>query len=61
MSTQIHYRVLEGDTAQMVGFLIIAGSVVMFALMIIFGSFWIVSGMGSGLGGSEGSNMTIYL
>ena len=28
----------EGDTAQMVGFLIIAGSVVMFALMIIFGS-----------------------
>ena len=45
----------EGDTAQMVGFLIIAGSVVMFALMIIFGSFWIVSGMGSGLGGSGGT------
>ena len=45
----------EGDNAQMVGFLIIAGSVVMFALMIIFGSFWIVSGMGSGLGGSGGT------
>lgn len=45
----------EGDTAQIVGFLIIAGSVVMFALMIIFGSFWIVSGMGSGLGGSGGT------
>ena len=45
----------EGDTAQMVGFLIISGSVVMFALMIIFGSFWIVSGMGSGLGGSGGT------
>ena len=45
----------EDDTAQMVGFLIIAGSVVMFALMIISGSFWIVSGMGSGLGGSGGT------
>jgi hypothetical protein len=45
----------EGDVEQMVGFLIIAGSVVMFALMIIFGSFWIVSGMGSGLGGSGGT------
>ena len=45
----------EGDTAQMVGFLIIAGSVLMFVLMIIFGSFWIVSGMGSGLGGSGGT------
>ncbi len=31
----------EGDTGQMVGFLIIAGSVVMFVLMIILGSLWI--------------------
>ena len=33
----------EGDAAQIVGFLIIAGSVIMFVLMIIlgsFGSFW---------------------
>ena len=45
----------EGDTGQMVGFLIIAGSVVMFVLMIILGSFWILSGMGSGLGGSGGT------
>ena len=45
----------EGDTAQMVGFLTIAGSIVMFVLMIIFGSIWILSGMGSGLGGSGGT------
>ena len=45
----------EGDRAQMVGFFVIAGSVVMFALMIIFGFFWILSGMGSGLGGSGGT------
>ena len=45
----------EGDSRQMVGFLIIGGSVVMFALMIILGSFWILSGMGSGLGGSGGT------
>ena len=45
----------EGDTAQMVGFLIIAGSVVMFVLMIILGFMWALSGMGSGLGGSGGS------
>lgn len=45
----------EGDTAQMVGFLIIAGSVAMFVLMIILGSIWILSGMGSGLGGSGGT------
>ena len=45
----------EGDTAQMVGFLIITGSVVMFVLMIILGSIWILSGMGSGLGGSGGT------
>ena len=45
----------EGDTAQMVGFLIIAGSVVMFVLMIILGFFYVLSGMGSGLGGSGGT------
>ena len=38
----------EGDTAQMVGFLIIAGSVVMFVLMIILGFIWALSGMGPG-------------
>ncbi len=45
----------EGDTGQMVGFLIIAGSVLMFVLMIILGFMWALSGMGSGLGGSGGS------
>ena len=45
----------EGDTALMVGFLIIAGSVVMFVLMIILGSIWILSGLGPGLGGSLGT------
>ena len=45
----------EGDTAQMVGFLFIAGSVVMFVLMIILGSIWILSGIGPGLGGSGGT------
>lgn len=45
----------EGDTAQMVGFLIIAGSVVMFLLMIILGTIWVLSGIGSGLGGSGGT------
>ena len=45
----------EGDTAQMLGFLTIACSVVMFILMIIIGFFWILSGMGSGLGGSGGT------
>ena len=45
----------EGDTAQMVGLLAIAGSVVMFVLMIILGFMWALSGMGSGLGGSGGT------
>ena len=45
----------EGDTAQMVGFLAIAGSVVMFVLMIMLGSLWILSGLGPGLGGSGGT------
>ena len=43
------------DPAQMVGFLIVAGSVVMFVLMILLGFFWVLSGLGSGLGGSGGS------
>ncbi|MGB0488820.1 MAG: hypothetical protein ACPGMU_06315 [Candidatus Poseidoniaceae archaeon] len=45
----------EGDVEQMVGFLIIAGSAAMFVLMIVLGSFWIISGIGSGLGGSGGT------
>ena len=45
----------EGDTARMIGFLTIAGSVVMFVLMIVIGFFWILSGIGSGLGGSGGT------
>ena len=45
----------EGDTAQMVGFLFIAGSVVMFVLMIMLGTMWILSGIGPGLGGSGGT------
>ena len=45
----------EGDIAQMVGFLAIAGSVVMFVLMIMLGSIWILSGIGSGFGGSGGT------
>jgi hypothetical protein len=45
----------EEDTAQMVGFFIIVGSVVMFVLMILLGFFWVLSGMGSGLGGSGGT------
>ena len=45
----------EGNTAQIIGFLTIAGSVAMFVLMIIFGSLWILSGIGPGLGGSGGT------
>ena len=45
----------EGDTAQMVGFFIIAGSVMMFSFMIILGTIWILSGIGPGLGGSGGT------
>ena len=45
----------EGDGAQTVGFFILAGSVVMFVLMIILGFFWVLSGMGPGLGGSSGT------
>ena len=45
----------ESAPAQMAGFAMIGGSVVMFVLMIILGSIWILSGMGSGLGGSGGT------
>lgn len=45
----------EGETAQMVGFLIISGSVVMFVLMIILGFISILMSMGSGLGFSGGT------
>mgnify|MGYP001268380222 CR=1 FL=1 len=45
----------EGNAAQMVGFLFVAGSVVMFGLMIILGFMWILSGIGPGLGGSGGT------
>lgn len=45
----------EGDKGQIVGFLIIAGSVVMFVLMILLGSIWILSMMGTGLGFSGGT------
>ena len=45
----------EDDRAQIVGFLSIAGSVVMFVLMIMLGSIWILSGIGPGLGGSGGT------
>ena len=44
----------DGETSQIVGFMILVGSVVMFVLMIILGFIWILSGMGSGLGGSGG-------
>ena len=45
----------EGDTAQMVGFLIIAGSVVMFVLMVLLGFISILMSLGSGLGFSGGT------
>ena len=45
----------EGDTAQMVGFLIIAGSVVMFVLMALLGSISILMSLGTGLGFSGGT------
>ena len=45
----------EGDTTQMVGFLTIASSVVMFVLMVMLGLIWILSGIGPGLGGSGGT------
>ena len=45
----------EGDTAQMVGFLIIAGSVAMFALMVLLGFIGVIMSLGSGLGFSGGT------
>ena len=45
----------EGDTAQMVGFLIIAGSVVMFVLMVLLGFISILMSLGTGLGFSGGT------
>ena len=45
----------EGDTAQMVGFLIIACSIAMFALMVLLGSFSILMSLGTGLGFSGGT------
>ena len=45
----------EGDTAQLVGFRIISGSVVMFVLMIILGFIWALYGMGSTFGGPGGT------
>ena len=45
----------EGDIAQMVGFLIIFGSIAMFALMVLLGFISILMSMGSGLGFSGGT------
>jgi len=45
----------EGDTAQMVGFLIIACSIAMFALMVLLGFFSILMSLGTGLGFSGGT------
>jgi hypothetical protein len=45
----------EGDTAQMAGFLIIAGSIAMFALMVLLGFIAVLMSLGSGLGFSGGT------
>ena len=45
----------EGETAQMVGFFIIAGSVVMFVLMVLLGFISILMSLGPGLGVSGGT------
>ena len=45
----------EGDTAQMVGFLIIAGSIAMFALMVLLGFIAVLMSLGPGLGFSGGT------
>jgi len=45
----------EGDTAQMVGFLIIVGSIAMFALMVLLGFISILMSLGPGLGFSGGT------
>jgi len=45
----------EGDTAQMAGFLIIAGSIAMFALMVLLGFIAVLMSLGPGLGFSGGT------
>ena len=45
----------EGDTARMVGFLIIIGSIAMFALMVLLGFISILMSLGPGLGFSGGT------
>ena len=45
----------EGDTAQMVGFLIIAGSIAMFALMVLLGFIAVLMSLGSTFGGPGGT------
>ena len=45
----------EVDTAQMIGFSMIAGSVVMFVLMVLLGFISILMSLGSGLGFSGGT------
>ena len=48
-------RTTEVDTAQMIGFSMIAGSVVMFVLMVLLGFISILMSLGSGLGFSGGT------
>ena len=45
----------EGDTARMVGFLVIFGSIAMFALMVLLGFISILMSLGPGLGFSGGT------
>ena len=45
----------EGDTAQMIGFSLIAGSVGMFVLMVLLGFISILMSLGAGLGFSGGT------
>jgi hypothetical protein len=45
----------EGDTEQMIGFSLIAGSVGMFVLMVLLGSVSILMSLGPGLGFSGGT------
>lgn len=45
----------EDDTAQMIGFLIIFGSIAMFALMVLLGFITILMSLGPGLGFSGGT------
>ena len=45
----------ESDTAQMIGFLIIAGSIAMFALMVLLGFISVLMSLGPGLGFSGGT------